>query len=75
MKLLASQFGGSSLQATMTTCYYLLPNLSRFNLSSLAISDSPVPWGTLALTAMYGVLYASAVLAMAIAIFQRRDFR
>jgi ABC-type transport system involved in multi-copper enzyme maturation permease subunit len=71
----AAQFGGSSLKTTITALYYLLPNLSRFNLSTLAVTDTPLPWGTLALTAMYGVLYAGAVLALAIAGFQRRDFR
>jgi len=75
LMLFAAQFGGSSLKATITVLYYLLPNLSRFNLSIFVVTDSPLPWGTLALTAMYGVLYAGAVLALAIAGFQRRDFR
>jgi Cu-processing system permease protein len=71
----AAQFGGSSLKATIAVLYYLLPNLSRFNLSGLAAADTPLPWGTLALIALYGLLYAGAVLALAIAVFQRRDFR
>lgn len=71
----ASQFGGQSLKATMTVLYYLLPNLARFNLSSAVVNDLPVAPGTLALTAVYGLLYAGAVLGVAIAVFQRRDFR
>jgi hypothetical protein len=31
--------------------------------------------GGLALTALYGLAYAAAVLALAVAVFQRRDFR
>lgn len=72
---LASQFGGPSLKATLIVLYYLLPNLSRFNLSSAVINDRPLdPWA-LTLTAAYGALYAAAVLSLAIAVFQRRDFR
>ncbi|HEX7550454.1 MAG TPA: ABC transporter permease [Candidatus Methylomirabilis sp.] len=72
---LASQFGGPSLKATMTVLYYLLPNLARFNLSGAVVNDLPLAPGTLALTAVYGLLYASAVLGVATAVFQRRDFR
>jgi hypothetical protein len=59
----------------MTMLFYLLPNLARFNLSSAVINDLSLAPETLALTAMYGLLYASAVLGVAIAVFQRRDFR
>jgi ABC-type transport system involved in multi-copper enzyme maturation permease subunit len=71
----ASQFGGPSLKATMTVLYYLLPNLARFNLSSAVVNDLSLAPETLVLTAAYGLLYASAVLGVAIAVFQRRDFR
>ncbi|HYL82029.1 MAG TPA: hypothetical protein VEU07_14520, partial [Candidatus Acidoferrum sp.] len=71
----ASRFGGASLKATALTLYYLLPNLSRFNLSGPVVNDLPLPNVTLALTALYGVMYASGVLALAIAVFQRRDFK
>ncbi len=71
----ASRFGGTSLKATATTLYYVLPNLSRFNLSGAVVTDLPLRAGPLALTALYGVTYASGVLALAIAVFQRRDFK
>jgi ABC-type transport system involved in multi-copper enzyme maturation permease subunit len=71
----ASRFGGASLKATATTLYYLLPNLSRFNLSGPVVNDLPLSNWTLALTASYGLLYTWAILALAIAVFQRRDFR
>ena len=71
----ASQFGGPSLKVTVVVLYYSLPNLSRFNLSSAVVNDLPLAPGTLALTAVYGLLYAGAVLGVAIAVFQRRDFR
>ena len=71
----ASRFGGASLKATAITLYYLLPNLSRFNLSGPVVNDLPLFIGALALTALYGVMYVSGVLALAIAVFQRRDFK
>jgi hypothetical protein len=60
---------------TVAVLYYLLPNLARFNLSHAVVNDLPLAPGTLALTAVYGFLYSGAVLAVAIAVFQRRDFR
>ena len=71
----AAQFGGASLRATAVGLYYLLPNLSRFNVSGAVVNDLPLEAGTLALTAIYGVLYVAAILAVAVAVFQRRDFR
>ncbi len=71
----ATQFGGASLKAMAVGLYYLLPNLSRFNLSGAVANDLLLDPGTLALTAIYGALYAAALLAIAIAVFQRRDFR
>lgn len=71
----AAQFGGTSLRAAAVGLYYLLPNLSRFNLSGAVVNDLPLDQGTLALTAIYGALYMAAILSVAIAVFQRRDFR
>lgn len=71
----AAQFGGASLKATVVGLYYLLPNLSRFNVSDAVVNDLPLDAGTLGLTAVYGVVYATAVLALAVTVFQRRDFR
>jgi ABC-type transport system involved in multi-copper enzyme maturation permease subunit len=71
----ATQFGGASLKAVAVGLYYLLPNLSRFNLSGAVANDLSLDPGTLALTAIYGAFYAAALLSIAIAVFQRRDFR
>jgi ABC-type transport system involved in multi-copper enzyme maturation permease subunit len=71
----ATQFGGPSLRAAVVTVYYLLPNLAQFNLSGPVVNARPMDPGGLVLTAVYGVAYSAAVLALAIAVFQRRDFR
>jgi ABC-type transport system involved in multi-copper enzyme maturation permease subunit len=71
----AAQFGSVSLHAAASVIYYALPNLSRFNLGDAVASGLPLPPEALALTAIYGLAYAAAVLSVAIAIFQRRDFQ
>jgi len=71
----SSRFGSSSLKASVTILYYLLPNLSRFNLSGPVVDALPVPPEILATTALYGLLYIGAVLALAAAVFHSRDFR
>jgi Cu-processing system permease protein len=71
----ATQFGGASLKAVAVGLYYLLPNLSRFNLSGAVANNLPLDSGTLVLTAIYGAFYAAALLSIAVTVFQRRDFR
>jgi Cu-processing system permease protein len=55
--------------------YYLLPNLAPFDVKAAVVHGLPVPAGYLALTAAYGLLYASAMVALAVLIFSRRDFK
>lgn len=71
---LASALGGPA-RAAMAAAYYLLPDLSRFNLGGLLASDLPLQPERLLLTLLYGVLYVVAILALATAIFERRDFQ
>lgn len=71
----ASQFGGRTLQAAATALYFILPNLSRFNLISTVVDNRPLAASELLLTAAYGILYSAAVVGLAVAIFQRRDFK
>jgi len=71
----AARFGGTALRMTAAGLYYVLPNLSRFNLASVVANDLPLSVGTLTLTGLYGVVYVIALLALATAVFQRRDFK
>ena len=66
----------SGLAKTVTTALYrALPNLELLNLKAQAANDLPVPEGFLADSAMYGLIYALAVLLLAIATFRRRDLK
>ncbi len=55
--------------------YYLLPNLELFNLKHQAVHGLPLREGQLLLALIYGLLYASAVFVLSVAIFRRRDFQ
>ena len=55
--------------------YYLLPNLAAFDVTAAVVHGQPVPAAYILLTAGYGLLYASAVVAVAMLIFSRRDFK
>jgi ABC-type transport system involved in multi-copper enzyme maturation permease subunit len=54
--------------------WYLLPNLSALSLNESVIYHTPPPAGAW-LPCAYAVLYAAALLALAAAVFERRDFR
>lgn len=55
--------------------FYVLPNLERLNLKTKASLLYPVdPWSVSMATA-YGLIYIAAFLALAIAVFQRRDLK
>jgi ABC-type transport system involved in multi-copper enzyme maturation permease subunit len=53
----------------------VLPNLTLFNMRSLAASGEPTSWLHLGLATAYAMLYAGCVLALASAAFESRDFK
>jgi ABC-type transport system involved in multi-copper enzyme maturation permease subunit len=55
--------------------YYILPNLAPFDVKTAVVHGQPVSAAYIALTAGYGVLYIGAMLALAVTIFARRDFK
>ena len=55
--------------------YYVLPNLAPFDIKAAVVHGQPVSAAYVALTAGYGFLYIGAMLALAIAVFARRDFK
>ncbi len=55
--------------------YWVLPNLSQFDVKSQVVHAQPVPWGYLAMTTLYAALYISMLLAISITVFSQRDFK
>lgn len=72
---LAAKSSSVLLQAVGKGCYYVLPNLSRLSFRSQASYGVESPWETVASSAAYGVAYSVAVLALAVMVFTRRDFK
>jgi hypothetical protein len=60
--------------AILSGLFYFLPNLELFNVRTQLVHNLPLP-GTFFLEAgIYGLLYLSALLLLAIRIFQKKDF-
>jgi ABC-type transport system involved in multi-copper enzyme maturation permease subunit len=55
--------------------YWLLPNLAPFDVKNQVVHALPVPLGYIAMTMAYGAAYIGVLLAMAVLIFSRRDFK
>ena len=55
--------------------YRLLPDLASFDLTLEAAHGLPITAADVWLPLLYGVCYAAVVLVLAVAIFERRDFR
>ncbi len=62
-------------RALTAAIYRALPDLELFNLKWHAANKLPVPPGFVSSAALYAALYASALLLLAIAIFNRRDLK
>jgi ABC-type transport system involved in multi-copper enzyme maturation permease subunit len=72
---LGDTLDSSLFQTVATILYLVLPDLSRLNLKNEAVYGlTTLPdVGSLLLDGLYGVVYAVVLLALAIAIFQRRQ--
>lgn len=55
--------------------YYVLPDLSAFDVKTLVVHGFPVEAGYVASTTAYGALYVAALLLASTYIFTRRDFK
>jgi len=55
--------------------YYVLPNLAPFDVKTAVVHGETVAAGYVLLTTGYGLLYAAAVVALAMLVFSRRDFK
>jgi ABC-type transport system involved in multi-copper enzyme maturation permease subunit len=62
-------------RSVLTALYYLLPNLSNFSFITAASHGRIVPPGTALAATVYAAVYVSILLAAAVMIFQRRNFK
>jgi Cu-processing system permease protein len=54
---------------------WVLPNLALFDVKAEVVHGVPVPPGQVVAAVGYGIAYCAAMLLLAVAIFQRRDFK
>lgn len=59
----------------IAACGWILPDFSSFDVKSQIVHGQPVARRVVALTLTYGGLYAAALIAGAIVLFSRREFR
>jgi ABC-type transport system involved in multi-copper enzyme maturation permease subunit len=60
--------------AMVKAAYYLLPNLSLFDIKSSVAHGIPVPPSRIAWTLLYGSIYSAMVLTIATLFFRKREF-
>lgn len=60
---------------TARVAYYILPNLAQFDVKGQIVHGGTVSASYVALAIAYAVAYIGALLAAAVAIFRRRDFK
>jgi ABC-type transport system involved in multi-copper enzyme maturation permease subunit len=64
----------AAVKLSMNFIYYLLPNLSNFNIRGEVVHNVPVPLSQLMYAMAYGLIYAVIVIVLSVLAFQRRDF-
>ncbi|AKJ06660.1 ABC-type transport system involved in multi-copper enzyme maturation permease subunit [Archangium gephyra] len=72
---LASKSQSGAIQAVGKAVYYVLPDLSRFNYRPHATYYAPIASSELLSAATYGMAFTGVLVALAIILFNRRDFR
>jgi ABC-type transport system involved in multi-copper enzyme maturation permease subunit len=72
-------FGASSdsevVRAASRALYRVLPDLESFNFTTQALHSLPIPPADVAFAIVYGAGYSILLLALGIAVFDRRDFK
>jgi ABC-type transport system involved in multi-copper enzyme maturation permease subunit len=75
LKALDEVVGAPAASALGKGLYYVLPNLSAFDVKSLVVHGQPVAAGLVALNTLYAAVVIGVLLIAAALIFSRRDFK
>jgi ABC-type transport system involved in multi-copper enzyme maturation permease subunit len=74
LKLLASMSPSVVVKVVCQLLYYLLPNLSNFNIRSEVVYNVPLDPGAIVLSVLYALVYTATLLLISVAIFNRKEF-
>lgn len=75
LKSLAGSTRTLGAKTLFSVLYYLLPNLSNYNLITPASHGQLPPMGHTVVAVVYGLVYISVILSASILIFRRRNFK
>jgi len=75
LKGLAAKIGQPVIKKVIEILYYGLPNLENFNIKGQVVHGVSLPPGYYVMAVSYGLLYAAGILAVAVMVFQRRNFK
>ncbi len=75
LRRLAEKTGEGGVKAVLNFVYYFLPNLEDFDIKAKTVHAIPVPADYLLMSVSYGLMYVTAILALSVLIFQRRNFK
>ena len=67
--------GDSPVRYVTTGLYYLLPNMATFDVKNAVVHAQPVPYGYVLTATAYGAFYSLALVAAAVLIFSKKDFK
>ncbi len=73
--LFAERAEPGPFKTLLEVLYRVVPNLETFNLRTEAVHGIAVPWSELGWSCAYGFGYTAAVLAVAMMVFEKRDFK
>ncbi len=74
LRVLAGMTPSPVVRVISLVVYYLLPNLSNFNIRGDVVHGAPLDPVGLLLSMFYAVVYSTVLLLVAMAIFSRREF-
>ncbi len=74
LRLLAAMSPSAVVKGISEFLYYVLPNLSNFNIKGEVVHDVLLNPQALALSALYALVYTATLLLISVAIFRRKDF-
>lgn len=73
--LFGNQAESPAVQEMARVLYYALPNFELLSIRSEAVNERAIPWDRVGGALAYGLAYTTAVLSLAVAVFQRRDLK
>jgi ABC-type transport system involved in multi-copper enzyme maturation permease subunit len=74
LKALGAIAKSAQIKFMSDVLYYILPNLSNFNIKAEVVHNVMVAPKIIALTIVYAIIYSAVVIFLSALIFQKRDF-